>query len=246
MKVSVIIPCFNEGETVLTVVERVRRVTMPGGLISEVIVVDDGSTAGPPDSLRAYADRHPDVILHASPVNFGKGAAVRIGLALASGDIVVIQDADLELSPEEIPTLIAPIAGGACDVVYGSRFLEGRRHALSAAYLANRFLTWLTRLLYWTRLSDMETCYKTFRRSVLAGVRLRAVGFEIEPELTAKFLRLGHRIHEVPVSYTPRTHAEGKKIRAWDGVKAIYYLFKYRLQPRKRFTQPRRDSKGSA
>ena len=238
MKVTIIIPCFNEYRTITAVLDRVRGVRMPGGLDREIIVVDDGSSDGSGDLLQRYVDDHSDVRLHVSTVNFGKGTAVRIGLALATGDIIVIQDADLELRPEEIPDLLAPILDGTTDVVFGSRFLGERKYGLSMSFCANRFLTWLTRMLFLARVTDMETCYKVFRRSTLDNVRLCSVGFEIEPELTAKFLRLGHTIHEIPITYSPRSNAEGKKIRSWDGIKAVYYLFKYRQQPRDRFVLP--------
>ena len=235
MKVTIIIPCFNEYSTITKVLDRVRRLDLPDGLTKEIIVVDDGSSDGSGDLLRRYVDQNADVRLHISTVNFGKGTAVRIGLALTTGDIIVIQDADLELRPEEIPNLVAPILAGRSDVVFGSRFLGNHKFRWTPSYLANRFLIFLTRMLYMTRITDMETCYKVFRRTALANVRLCSVGFEIEPELTAKFLRQGHTIHEVPITYIPRTNAEGKKIRAWDGVKAIYYLIKYRQQPLSRF-----------
>lgn len=235
MKLTIIIPCFNEHDTICPVLDRVRAVTLPAEVDKEIIVVDDGSTDTGGELLADYVARCPDVRLHRAVTNFGKGAAVRAGLALATGDIVLIQDADLELCPEEIPSLIAPILEGRCDVVYGSRFLGGGTFRWSLSYAANRFLTWLARVLYCSWLTDVETCYKTMRRTVLDRIRLRSVGFEIEPELTAKVLRLGYAIHEVPITYRPRTVAGGKKIRAWDGVKAAYYLLKYRVQPRARF-----------
>jgi len=238
VQVSIIIPCFNESSTILEVLRRVQMVAIPGGGSKEIIVVDDGSTDGAGELLASRVQEFSDVRLHRAVTNFGKGAAVRAGMALARGDVMLIQDADLELRPEEIPELVAPILRGETEVVFGSRFLGGRGFRWSRSYFANRVLVWLTRILFMTRLSDMETCYKVMRRSVLDGVRLRAMGFEIEPELTAKILRLGHRIHEVPISYEPRSEAAGKKIRAWDGLKAIYYLFKYRFQSRDKFCRP--------
>lgn len=235
LKLTIIIPCFNEHDTILPVLDRVRAVRLPDGVEREVIVVDDGSTDAGGELLAEYVSRCPEVRLHRAVTNFGKGAAVRAGLALAGGEIVLIQDADLELAPEEIPQLLAPILESRCDVVYGSRFLGKRRMRWSMSYCANRMITWLARLLYWSWLTDVETCYKVMRRTVLARIRLKCIGFEIEPELTAKILRLGYAIQEVPISYQPRTVAGGKKIRAWDGIKAIYYLVKYRFQPRHRF-----------
>lgn len=229
MKVSFIIPCFNERRTILQLLASVRAVVMPPGVDKEIVVVDDGSADGCAALLRERTRDMADVRLHTSVINIGKGVAVRTGLAIATGDIIVIQDADLELCPEEVPQLLAPILAEKTDVVFGSRFMGQRHYSLSLSYFANIFLSRLTSLLYHHPITDMETCYKIFKRSALAGVRLRAVGFEIEPELTAKFLRFGHDIVELPITYTPRTNAEGKKIRAWDGLKAIYYLFKYRL-----------------
>ncbi len=229
MKVTFIIPCFNERRTILQLLARVRAVVMPDGVDKEIIIVDDGSADGCASLLREHTRDMPDVRLHTSVINIGKGVALRIGLAMATGDIIVIQDADLELYPEEVPQLIGPILDGRTDVVFGSRFLGQRKYPKSLSYLANVFLSRLTSLLYRHPITDMETCYKIFRRSILAGVRLRAVGFEIEPELTAKFLRMGHDIIEMPITYTPRTNSEGKKIRAWDGLKAVYYLIKYRF-----------------
>lgn len=239
MKVSIIIPCFNERSTILQVIDKVRGMRMPPGVEKEILIIDDGSADGCGALLRERTADMSDVRLHVSVINIGKGAALRIGLAMATGDIIAIQDADLELDPDEIPRLIEPILAGKTTVVFGSRFLGPRRYRLTPAYLANRLLSWLTSTLYRCPVSDMETCYKVFRRSVLDGVRLRAVGFEIEPELTAKFLRLGHRIIEQPISYVPRTNAEGKKIRAWDGLKAIYYLLKYRVISHQRLLMPR-------
>lgn len=234
VKVTFIIPCFNERRTILRLLDRVRAVVMPEDVETEIIIVDDGSADGCAALLREHTRDMPDVRLHASVINIGKGVALRIGLAMASGDIIVIQDADLELCPEEVPRLIGPILAGKTDVVFGSRFIGRRKYPKSLSYLANVFLSRLTSLLYRHPITDMETCYKIFRRSVLAGVRLRAVGFEIEPELTAKFLRMGHNIVELPITYTPRTNREGKKIRAWDGLKAVYYLIKYRFLSREK------------
>ncbi|MCK6484429.1 MAG: glycosyltransferase family 2 protein [Phycisphaerae bacterium] len=239
MKVSIIIPCFNERSTILQVIDKVRSMRMPRGVDKEILIIDDGSADGCGALLRERTAGMSDVRLHVSVINIGKGAALRVGLAMATGEIVAIQDADLELDPDEIPRLLEPILAGKTDVVFGSRFLGPRRYGLTPAYMANRLLSWLTSALYRCPISDMETCYKVFRRSVLDGVRLRAVGFEIEPELTAKFLRLGHHIVEQPISYVPRTNAEGKKIRAWDGLKAIYYLIKYRVISHQRLLLPK-------
>jgi glycosyltransferase involved in cell wall biosynthesis len=200
------------------------------GIEMEIIVANDGSTDG---TRRAIDDRRlprelPVHVYH-SPINLGKGAAVRLGLACATGDVLLIQDADLELDPAEYVRLLAPIREGRADVVYGSRFLAPTAKVPFKARAANRFLTLLTNLLFAGRLTDMETAYKVMRRDALAGIRLRCVGFDIEPELTARLLRAGRRIVEVAISYNPRRIEEGKKMRWIDGVDAIYTLLKCRL-----------------
>ncbi len=234
MKLSVIIPVFNEEPTIAQVVEAVRRVDV--GMEKEIIVVDDGSTDGTPGVLTRLALDVQEV--YTSPVNFGKGAAVRIGLARATGDLVIIQDADLELDPQEYPRLLSPILNGRADVVYGSRFLLPNRSMPKIRRWANRVLTTLTNLLYGSRLSDMETAYKVFRRSIIQQIRLRCISFEFEPEVTAKLLRRGHTIFEVPIAYRPREEQAGKKIRWQDGMVAIQCLLKYRLAPEQEIFTP--------
>ncbi len=222
MKLSVIIPVFNEMATVKQVVEQVNKVDVD----KEVIVVDDGSTDGSRDEISRIEDTVAKV--YHSPVNFGKGAAIRVGLTYITGDVVVIQDADGELDPNEYKSLLARIEQGA-DVVYGSRFLGDNPDISKITKLANRFLTSLTNILFRSRLTDMETAYKMFRADVARQLNLKCVGFEVEPELTAQFLKLGYKIEEVPISYHPRGTDEGKKITWMDGLKAIYYLFIYRF-----------------
>src|SRR3954451_18076631 len=229
MKLSIIIPVYNEEQTIAEVLDRVWAVDL-GDLEREVVIANDGSsdgTRGAIDASRWAQDAR--VRVYNMPINLGKGAAVRVGLGLATGDIILIQDADLELDPKEYVRLLAPILDGRADIVYGSRFLAPVRGLSSRRRLANRFLTALTNALFGSRLTDMETAYKTFRRLVLDGVRLRCVGFDFEPEITAKLLRAGHRIVEVAIGYQPRREDEGKKIRWIDGVDAIYVLFKCRL-----------------
>ena len=231
-KLSVIIPVFNERQTVLAILERVAAVDLKLlGLETELIVVDDGSRDGTREVLREAAAITP-FRLHEAPVNRGKGAAIRAGLELVTGDLVIIQDADLELDPGEYPKLVRPILAGETRIVYGTRF-AGRVAGVPLLSLwANRFLTFLTNVLYGSRLTDMETCYKVFRREVIREIRLECQRFEFEPEVTAKVLRLGHAITEVPISFSPRSRAEGKKMRWRDGVQAIRSLLRYRFASR--------------
>jgi len=225
LKLSVIIPCYNEKDTVATVIERVRKV----GLAHEIVVVDDGSTDGSRDIL-ASIDPQDDLKIIHHPHNQGKGAAVRTGFNAATGDILLIQDADLEYDPREYPTLLRPIEEGITQVVYGSRFLGGPRKAMFFwNMVANRTLTFITNLLYNAILSDMETCYKVFRAEVIRDIPLRSRRFDFEPEVTAKVLKRGYRIYEVPISYNGREWEEGKKITWKDGVIALWTLILYRF-----------------
>jgi glycosyltransferase involved in cell wall biosynthesis len=234
VKLSIIIPVYNEEQTIGELVERVRVVDI-GDIEKEIIIANDGSSDRTRHviSASAWAD-DPRIRIHDNPVNFGKGAAVRIGLKYATGDIVLIQDADLELNPEEYNRLLAPILAGRTDVVYGSRFLGPSSRLAVRARFGNRVLTLLTNVLFGARLTDMETAYKVFRRQVLEGIRLRCVGFDFEPEFTARLLLGRHRIVEVPVRYTPRRAAEGKKIRWTDGIDAVYALLKCRFSRSRR------------
>ncbi len=224
-----IIPVFNEASTIREVLQKVRAVDLE----KEIIVVNDGSTDETAAVLQLEKD-DPVTLVHNSLINIGKGAGVRIGLEYAKGDIVIVQDADLELDPNEYPMLLKPILAGKTSVVYGSRFLKGGPHArqrrFNMSYFANWFLTGLTNFLYRANLTDMETAYKVIRRDVLDKIKLRSLKFEIEPELTAKLLRLRYKIMEVPIAYHPRTTEQGKKIRWVDGILAVYYLLKYRFQ----------------
>ena len=229
VKLSIIIPVYNEEQTIGEVVERVLAVSL-AGIEKEILIANDGSSDGTRDAMlkSGWATDRRIRILE-SQINVGKGAAVRLGLKFATGDIVLIQDADLELDPGEYGALLAPILAGRTQVVYGSRFLEPSHHVPLRARLGNRALTALTNLLFRSKLTDMETAYKVFRRAALDGISLRCVGFDFEPELTAKLLLAGHRIVEVAIAYNPRRVDEGKKIRWVDGVDAAYALMKCRL-----------------
>lgn len=229
MKLSIIIPVYNEEQTIGTIVERVLAVDL-GSLDSEIIIADDGSSDGTREAMQMSAwINDPRVRIYANRINVGKGCAVRLGLSYATGDIILIQDADLELDPKEYGLLLAPILDGRTSVVYGSRFLKTVARIRLKARIANKALTWLTNILFGARLTDMETAYKVFRREVLDGIRLRCVAFDFEPEFTAKVLLNGQRILEVPISYHPRHADEGKKIRWVDGLDAVYTLLKCRF-----------------
>jgi glycosyltransferase involved in cell wall biosynthesis len=225
-RLSILVPVYNERRTLAELVARIRAADL-SGLEREILLVDDGSTDGTRELLPELAGADCRVILH--PENRGKGAAVRTALAAATGDLAIIQDADLEYDPGDYKTLLVPaLAGARC--VYGSRFLgRARREMAPITALANRFLTWLTRSLYGLTLTDMETCYKLMETDLLRSLRLRATGFELEPEITLKLARRGVEIVEVPIRYTGRSRSEGKKIGIGDGVTAIWTLFKYRF-----------------
>ena len=225
MKLTVIMPVYNERSTIREIVSKVQAV----GLAEEIVIVDDGSADGTREILRELA-AHPEIRVIEHDYNQGKGAAVVTGIRAAQGDLMVIQDADLEYDPEDYRKLLVPLEAGECDVVYGSRFAssETERPPLMN-WLANLGLTLATNLLYGARLTDMETCYKVFRREVVEGINIRARGFEFEPEFTAKILKQKRKVVEVPVSFNPRSYTEGKKITAWDGVQALWTLIKYRF-----------------
>jgi len=222
---SVIVPVYNERVTVAEVIRRIRAVDVPVDV--EVIVVDDGSSDGTEKVLSALGDSTVRILTH--KVNQGKGAAIRTGLGSARGDLVLVQDADLEYDPEDWPSLLDPILRGKAQVVYGSRFTGQRKNMMPLHWIGNRFLSLVTNILYSSTMSDMETCYKLFDRRVLEGITIQSDKFDFEPEITAKVLRRGYRIYEVPISYAGREMSEGKKITWRDGVGALRALIKYRF-----------------
>ena len=222
--VSVVMAAYNERPTIEEIIRRVLAVPVR----SELIVIDDCSTDGTRELLQQL-QRELGFTLLLQPKNAGKGAALRAGFAQVRGDIVVVQDADLEYSPEEYPELIQLICSGRADVVYGSRFLGRHRVFLFVHYMGNRLLTLLTNVLYNTMLTDMETCFKTMRVDVVRAMTLRSNRFDIEPEITAKIFKRGYRVYEIPITYDGRGYEDGKKITWRDGIVAVWTLFKYRF-----------------
>jgi len=226
--ISIIVPVYNEAATIQAVIERLLAIDLPGP--REIIVVNDGSKDGTRtvlDSLRGISDA---VTIHHVDPNQGKGHAVRLGISKSTGEVVAIQDADLELDPAQIARLVEPILSGEADIVYGSRFLRGSAGVPFISRMANYGLTLFTNVLYGSRLTDMETCYKIMRGSVARSLTLTANRFDIEPEITAKLLTGGHRIVEKPVTFSPRSRAAGKKIRWQDGVHAVKVLLRLRFR----------------
>ena len=230
MKLSVVIPCYNESATICAIVEKVRNAPVKE---IERIVVDDASTDGTREILKNEIEEIVDKVIY-HEVNTGKGAALRNGFSEASGDIVIIQDADLEYDPNQYPSLMEPIISGKADVVYGSRFAGGGQHRVLYFWhmVGNRFLTLLSNMLTNLNLTDIETCYKMFRREVIQSIAIKENRFGFEPEITAKIARKGCRIYEVGISYSGRTYEEGKKINWKDGFRAIYAILKYNLWAR--------------
>jgi glycosyltransferase involved in cell wall biosynthesis len=225
MKISVVIPAYNEMQTIRKILARVQDTNR----VDEILVVDDGSTDGTRDVLKELdGSGSIRVILHQN--NQGKGAAVMTGVSQASGDVIIIQDADLEYDPRDYPALLRPIEEGLADVVYGSRFLgAARRPTMFWHMIANKLLTLMTNLLYNNILTDMETGYKVFRREVVSNLQIHARRFDFEPEFTAKILKRKARIFEVPITFNPRDYSEGKKIKIKDAFEAVWTLLKYRF-----------------
>jgi len=226
MKLSIIVPVYNEEKTLEKILDRVKAVKL--SIEKEIIIIDDFSSDSTREILKKIKDPQIKVIYHEK--NQGKGSAIRTGIKYTTGDIFIIQDADLEYSPEEYPQLIQPILDGKTQVVYGSRY-KGKKSGknIMIHLWGNKILTLITKILYLQNISDMETCYKVFKKDVLEGIRLKAKRFDFEPEITAKIIKKGYKIYEVPITYRSRLFDEGKKITWKDGVKALFYLIKYRF-----------------
>jgi len=230
MKISIIVPCYNERETIEQLIQAVRDAPVED---KEIIVVDDCSDDGTQTLLREKLAAAVDQVIY-HPINRGKGAALRSGFAAAQGDIVLVQDADLEYDPDEYPVLLAPIISGNADAVFGSRFMGGRPHRVVFFWhmVGNRFLTLLSNIFTNLNLTDMETCYKAFRTPIIQSIQIEEDRFGFEPEITAKLAKRRCRIYEVGISYNGRTYQEGKKITWKDGLRAVYAILKYNIRGR--------------
>ncbi len=237
-KLSIVIPVFNEGKTIHLILNKIREVKLIADLEKEIVIVNDASSDNTGESIESYRSQNPEMNIRyfVHEVNQGKGAALRTGIQKATGDYVIIQDADLEYDPQEYNILLKPILDNRADVVYGSRFIGGKPHRILFYWhsIGNRWLTSLSNMLTNLNLTDMETCYKLFRREIIQRVELRENRFGFEPEVTAKIARIkGIRIYEVGISYYGRTYEEGKKIGWKDGFRAIYCILKYNLFSRR-------------
>jgi dolichol-phosphate mannosyltransferase len=227
MKLSIIIPVYNEEKTLLEIIKKVESIKLPN-IEKEIIIIDDYSTDSSKDILKELEKSNKYKIFY-HKTNQGKGAALRTGFKNSSGDIILIQDADLEYDPNDYIRLLEPILNKETKVVYGSRLTKTKKHMYSLHHFGNWFLTFLTNILYSSHLTDMETCYKVFTKEVLSSMTLKAKRFDFEPEITAKILKKGYKIKEIPISFHGRHFEEGKKITWVDGLKAMYYLLKYRF-----------------
>lgn len=233
-KLSIIMPAYNEGKTIHLILDRIKNMNLNHEMSKEVVIVNDCSTDNTEDAILRYMETNPDLHIEYSrhEKNSGKGAALHTGIAKATGDYVIIQDADLEYDPSEYNILLEPILDGFADVVYGSRFMGGKPHRLLFFWhsIGNKMLTWLCNMFSGLNMTDMETCYKLFKRDIIQSLKLKEKRFGFEPEITIKVSRVPNvRVYEVGISYYGRTYAEGKKINWRDGLRAVYCIFKYGL-----------------
>ncbi|MBT3405403.1 glycosyltransferase family 2 protein [archaeon] len=226
MKLSILIPAYNESKTILGIIKRIQNVDL-GEIEKELIIIDDFSTDGTREILKSMEDDKIKVLF--SEKNFGKGHSIVKGMNFATGDLIIIQDADFEYNPDDYPKLLRPILDGRTNVVYGSRFLGNNQIPKTKFYFGNKFLSLLTSVLYFSKITDMETCYKVFKREIVKGMKIKSKRFGLEPELTSKILNRGNKIIEIPISYNPRSVLQGKKIKPIDGLKAILTLFIFRF-----------------
>jgi len=227
MKLSIIIPVYNEKDTVKKILEKVKRVNLEG-VKKEIIIIDDNSSDGSIEELKKI--KEPNIIIKFNKINKGKGYCIRKAIKYVTGDLVIFQDADLEYDPEDYKKLIKPILEKKCDVVYGSRFLDGGIRGVKLFYMGNKFLSLLTSILFMRKITDMETCYKVIPSKILKEINLESNDFAMEPEITAKILKRRLNIKEVPISYYPRSLEQGKKIKIKDGFIALKTLFKYKFK----------------
>ncbi|MBS3076863.1 glycosyltransferase family 2 protein [Candidatus Pacearchaeota archaeon] len=227
MRLTIIVPVYNEEKTILEILSRLEKTKLP--VEKEILIIDDGSTDNSFAKIKEYI-KNKKIYGLIKKENGGKGSAVKLGFKIATGDIITIQDADLEYSPEDYKKLIKPIIEKKAQVVYGSRFLKKHHPLYKIYFLGNKFLTFITKILYHAKITDMETCYKVFRKDIIKNLQIEANHFDIEPEITAKLLKKGIKIKEIPISYSPRTIEEGKKINWKDGLQAIWTLLKYRFK----------------
>jgi glycosyltransferase involved in cell wall biosynthesis len=228
MKLSIIVPVYNEMEFLPKILEAIKKVNLPD-ITKEIILVDDASNDGTGEWIEKYVLQNPDTKFKKHSVNMGKGSGIKTAIDMVTGDVIVIQDADLEYNPEDYKILLPPILEGKTHVVYGSRNLRKNKSYSWIYYFGNEVLTEITNILYDTHLTDMETCYKMFTKEVVKDMRLYAKRFDFEPEFTAKVLKKGYEIYEIPISYTARSREAGKKLTWKDGVKALWTLIKYRI-----------------